>query len=192
MHANLFAADLRPDIERAVRPRASVRQVAGDIAELGEAAVGAAELVGVAERFEDLDRSRSQLAGARAVAGEPVEPREHARAASERLRAIEVAPDLARLLERDDRLGNAVAVVGDLSRLLENDCAVDERQAVEEVERAAVVRVRLAFRAEPRGAAGGGQCVFRDDRLFAGRLGVVDDLSGVGTQIEQALEDLGV
>ena len=54
------------------------------------------------------------------------------------------------------------------------------------------MRVRLALRAEPGRAPRGRQRVLRDDVLLACRLGVVHDLGGVGPQLDEAVEDLGV
>src|SRR4029079_16809697 len=96
--AHLLAADARADTERTVCPLPAFRQLSGNHRELCEAAVGAPELLRVAERLQDLDRPRSELAGAHAVAREPVQAREHARTASECLHPPEVAPDVALLL----------------------------------------------------------------------------------------------
>ena len=124
VHTHLLAADPGPDAECPVRPFPRGRELAGDHRELREAAVRAAELTRVAERLENLDRLRPQLARAGAVACEPVQAGQHARAAPDGLGAVEIAPDLARLLECGERLRQAVAVVGDPARLLEDRGAV--------------------------------------------------------------------
>lgn len=66
------------------------------------------------------------------------------------------------------------------------------RQAVDEVERAAVVRERLPVGVDRRGPTGGDERVVRDDVLRAGGLRVVDDLGRIGARREQGVEDLAV
>ncbi len=54
------------------------------------------------------------------------------------------------------------------------------------------MRERFAIRADRCGAARSDQRMLADDLIGPGRLGVVDDVGGIGPGYEQHIEDLGV
>jgi hypothetical protein len=192
VRARRVVAEPRRELECALAPGERLLRVLGEHSELRQAAVRARELGRLAERLEDVDRLPGPDPRRPPVAREPVEAGHDAGTAPDRDPVAELVVEDDRAVDRDERLVEPADDVRRRRELLEELRLRRRLEALGEVRRATVVRVRLAVRVELGGPTRGDERVVGDDVFGAGSLGVVDDVGGIGVGREQRLEDLVV
>ena len=168
--------------ERPLSPLDRPVGVLGEHCELRKAAVRARQLDRLAQRLQDGDGLDGAPAGGVAVAGVPVEAREHPRPPASPLGVAERLGCGDRALDRPERVLEPPDEVRRRRQLLEHHRLLREREPLEEIGGAPVVRVRLAVRLQSGRPPGGDERVPRDDLLRSRGLRVMDDLGGVHRQ----------
>ena len=121
-----------------------------------------------------------------------MQPGEHSRATADGCFVTETAVDLDGPLDRLEGFVDPVDEVRRRPRLLQHRCLLGQRSTVDERRNAAVVGVGLTVRFERRRTSCGDERVVGDDVDGAGRLGVVDDVGGVGVGCQQRRQELGM
>ena len=197
------------DVDERMRPRAVVAEPGRELecplsplecllgvlrehGKLRQPAIGASELGGLAERFEDRNGLKCLCPCEGSLSGEPVQPRLDERATRDGRQLTQVLVDHARALDRGEGFLKPADEVRGRCNLFEHGRSLGRRQPAGEVRGAPVMRVRLAIRLQRRCPPRGDERVVGDDVLVARGFRVVDDVGRVCVRRQQRLEDLRV